>query len=162
MFDALDDARTDVPGKASFQLLLQLVGDFAGGSGAFVAENAFRAADGLALRKLLAGADALHIHCDATHGTRRARTRQRAVAGERHPSHADPTSLSASEIYAAPNVRGDPLTVPTTSAPRNTVPPRNPTVERRPLAGPNVFGSAQSRAAVAEAVARAAEPTRCE
>ena len=139
LFDALDDARTDVLGKASFQLLMELVGDFAGGCGAFVVENAFRTVDGPALQKRLAGADVLHIHCDATHATLCARARQRAAAGERHPSHADLTSFSASEIYAAPKVCGDPLTVPTDD-----------------------FGAAQYGAAVAEAVARAAELTRCE
>ncbi len=139
LFDALDDARTDVLGRASFQLLMQLVGDFAGGSGAFVVENAFRTADGPALRQRLAGADVLHIHCDATHATLCARVHRRAVQGERHPSHADLANLSASEIFAAPQVCGDPLTVPTDD-----------------------FGSVHYRAAVAEAVARAAELARRE
>ena len=65
--------------------------------------------------------------------------RRRAVDGVRHPSHADLASLSASEIFAAPQVCGDPLTVPTDD-----------------------FGSTQYRAAVAEAVARAAELARRE
>ena len=138
LFDALDDAMTDDLGRASFQLLMQLVREFAGGRGAFVVENAFRTDDGPALRERLAGADVLHIHCDATPATLCARMRQRAIAGERHPSHPDLPTLGASEIYA-PRVCGEPLTVPTED-----------------------FGSAQYRAAVAEAVARAAELTRCE
>jgi len=137
--DELDDTRTHVLGNASFQLLMHLVGELARGSGAFVVENAFRTGDGPALQQRLAGADVLHIHCDATHATLCARMRQRVVRGERHPSHADPPTLDATEIYAAPRVCSDVLTVPTDD-----------------------FGSAQYRAAVAEAVARAAELTRCE
>ena len=95
LFDALDDAPTDVLGKASFQLLMQLVGDFARGSGAFVVENAFRTCDGPALRERLAGADVLHIHCDAPRATLRARMRRRAASGERHSSA---TTLRISQV----------------------------------------------------------------
>ena len=139
LFDVLDDARTDVLGHASFQLLMQLVGDFAGRRGAFVLENAFRTSDGPALQQRLAGADVLHIHCDASGATLRARVRRRAVEGERHPSHEDLKSSSASEAFAAPQVCSDALTVPTDD-----------------------FRSEQYRAAVAQAVARATELTRCE
>ena len=140
LFDVLPDAamRTDTLGIASYRLLLQLVGDFARGSGAFVVENAFRAGDGPALRERLAGADVLHIHCDASHTTLRARIGKRAASGERHPSHRYADLPSARDIYAPPQVCNEVLTVPTDD-----------------------FGSAGYRAAVAEAAARATALTHC-
>jgi len=113
LFDAHDNVRTDALGNASFQLLMQLVGDFAGRSGAFVVENAFRTGDGPALRQRLAGADVLHIHCEANHRTLCARTRKRAASGDRHPSRHDADLAAALEIYAPPQVCSDRLTVPT-------------------------------------------------
>ena len=136
LFDALDDVRTDALGNASFQLLVQLLGDFARGGGAFVVENTFRTRDGPTLQRRLAGADILHIHCDASHGTLYARIRKRAASGERHPSHHH-ADLATLEIYAPPQVCSDPLTVPTDD-----------------------FGSAAYREAVAEAVTRATVLTR--
>ena len=137
LFDALEDAPTDVLGSASFQLLMQLVGDFARRSGAFVVENAFHTGDGPALRQRLADADVLHIHCDATHATLCARIGKRAASGERHPSHHHADLLASRETYAAPQVCNDVLNVPTDD-----------------------FGSPQYHAAVAEAVARATVFTR--
>lgn len=138
LFDALDDARTDLLGIASFRLLMQLVGDLVRGSGAFVVENAFRTGDGPALRQRLAGADVLHIHCDASHATLRARIGKRAASGERHPSHRHADLPSVRDTYAPPRVCSEVLTVPTDD-----------------------FGSAEYRAAVAEAVARASALTHC-
>ena len=140
LFDALpkDAVRTDALGIASFRLLMQLVGDFARGSGAFVVENAFRVGDGPALRQRLAGADVLHIHCDASHATLRARMHQRAASGERHPSHRYADLPSVRDTYAPPQVGSEVLTVPTDD-----------------------FGAGEYRAAVAEAVARVTALTRC-
>lgn len=138
LFDALDDVRTDALGNASFHLLMQLAGDLVRGSSAFVVENAFRASDGAALRQRLAGADVLHIHCDASHATLRPRIGQRAASGERHPSHRYADLRNVRDTYAPPQVCDEVLTVPTDD-----------------------FGSAEYRAAVAEAVARAAALTRC-
>ena len=138
LFDALPDEAvgTDALGIASFRLLLQLVGDFARGPGAFVVENAFRAGDGPVLQQRLGCSDVLHIHCDASHATLGARIRTRAASGERHPSHhAD--LADALETYAPPQVRSDVLTVPTDD-----------------------FRSAEYSDAVAEAVARATVLTR--
>jgi len=140
LFDVLPDAAmwADALGIASYRLLLQLVGDFARGSGAFVVENAFRAGDGPALRQRLAGADVLHIHCDASHATLRVRMRERAASGERHPSHRYADLPGGRETYAPPQVCNEVLTVPTDD-----------------------FGSAVYRAAVEEAAARATALTHC-
>ena len=137
LFDALEDVRTDALGNASFHLLMQLVGDLVRGSSAFVVENAFRASDGAALRQRLAGAEVLHIHCDASHATLRARMGQRAASGERHPSHRYADLPSARETYAPPPVCSEVLTVPTDD-----------------------FSSPQYRAAVDNVVARATLFTR--
>ena len=137
LFDALHHVRPDALGNASFQLLMQLVGDFAHRGGAFVVENAFRTGDGPALQRRLARADILHIHCDASHRALYARIGERAASGERHPSHHHADLKPALEIYAPPQVCSDPLTVPTDD-----------------------FGSAAYREAVAEAVTRATVLTR--
>ena len=137
LFDALDDVRTDALGNASFQLLMELIGDFARRSGAFVVENAIRTGDGPALQRRLAGADVLHIHCDATHATLCARIGKRAASGERHPGHRHADLLTSRETYVAPQVCNDVLNVRTDD-----------------------FGSPQYHAGVAEAVARATILTR--
>lgn len=140
LFDVLPNEAmpTDALGIASFRLLLELVGDFARGAGTFVVENAFRAGDGPALRQRLAGADVLHIHCDASHATLRARIAKRAASGERHPSHRYADLPGGRDTYAPPQVCNEVLTVPTDD-----------------------FDSAEYRAAVAEAVARATVLTHC-
>lgn len=140
LFDALPrgSVQTDTLGVASFRLLMQLVGDLACGRGSFVIENAFRAGDGPALRQRLAGDDVLHIHCDASQATLRARMRERTASGERHPSHRYADLPGVRDTYASPHVCNEVLTVPTDD-----------------------FGSAEYRAAVAKAVARATALTHC-
>lgn len=138
LFDALPLAGnwSKPLGSASYELLLHLVEELARGRGAFIVENAFRATDGPALRRRLAGADVLHIHCEAAADTLVERMRRRTAAGERHPSHhhAGVPALIASGVYRAPSMNGDPLLVPTDD-----------------------FGSARYRRAVAVALNRAGE-----
>ena len=117
LFDMLpaDPDLSEPLGRASYQLLLRLVGELASGPGAFIVDNAFRTDDGPVLKRLLAGADVLHIHCHAASDTLCARLAQRLAAGERHPSHhhADVPALIASNIYAPCQIVANTLAVPT-------------------------------------------------
>ena len=117
LFDALpgDSDWSRRLGNASFQLLLQLVEELARGVGAFIVESAFRVSDGTELQRLLAGADVLHIHCQAADATLVERMSRRVASGERHPGHrhADVPSLIAAGVYARPGLNAETVMVPT-------------------------------------------------
>jgi hypothetical protein len=50
------------------------------------------------LGRLIAGARAAILHCDADPATLRARYEARAASGERHPVHLDAARLAAAEL----------------------------------------------------------------
>ena len=132
LFDVLpvDLDLSEPLGRASYHLLLRLLGELAGGPGAFIVDNAFRTDDGPVLMRLLASADVLHIRCLAETDTLCARLVQRVAAGERHPVHHHvdvrvdyaPSSLPTSMHPSKSSQTRWPFP-PTISTPNHTVKP---------------------------------------
>ena len=119
LFDTLgaeaDDHLSRRLGQASFELLLNLIGEWARSNATFIVENAFRADDGPALRRLPKGSAVLGIYCQADTAVLLARARERLQSGQRHASHhhADIPRLIAAGVYGPPTIGDDLFIVPT-------------------------------------------------
>lgn len=86
-------------GQACFAVMYALVAaQLEVGVGALLEAPLLRGVAETELGRLIAGARAAIVHCDAEPATLRARYEARAASGERHPVHLDPARLAAAEL----------------------------------------------------------------
>lgn len=80
-------------GKASFDVLLKLAGQFQLAKVPFILESAFRANDGIAIQSAVGSAAFLQIYCHAPVEVLIERFVHRADSGSRHEGHADADNI---------------------------------------------------------------------